>query len=51
LNSSVYRLPLITTSVVAIVHGSEMSRKLGAIHTNRYAWIQRVNLTVWNSVG
>jgi hypothetical protein len=32
LNSSVYRLPLITTSVVAIVHGSEMSRKLGAIH-------------------
>jgi len=24
-------LPLITTSVVAIVHGSEMSRKLGAI--------------------
>lgn len=32
LNSSVYRLPLMCTSVIAVMYGLEVSREAGAIH-------------------
>ena len=46
LNSSEYRLPLIHTSVIAVMYGLEMSREPGAIHLYRQPYSHLRNLSL-----